>query len=134
MANPSQREAARPWLAKGAGDLRSAQALLDLDPPENEAASFHSQQAAEKFLKGFLAYHGTEPPRTHDLSVLLDLAIDHKQDLETLREAARFLVPYAVEVRYPFAGDPPTAEEAQEALSHARTICERIETEVEIEP
>ena len=134
MADPSPHEAVRAWLAKGAGDLRSAEALLDLDPPETEAASFHSQQAAEKFLKGFLAYHGTEPPRTHDLSVLLDLAIDHEDGLETLRQAARFLVPYAVEVRYPFAGDPPTAEEAQKALSHARAICERIETEVETEP
>ena len=133
MADASQYEAARAWLAKGAGDLRSAQALLDLDPPETEAASFHSQQAAEKFLKGFLAHHGTEPPRTHDLSVLLDLAIDHQQDLETLREAVRFLVPYAVEVRYPFAAEPPSAEEAQEALSQPRAICERIETEVEIE-
>ncbi len=133
MAEQPEHQAAWAWLDKGAGDLRSAQALLDLDPPETEAASFHSQQAAEKHLKGFLAYHGTEPPRTHDLSVLLDLAIDHAQDLETLRAAARFLIPYAVEVRYPFAGDPPSAEEAQEALSHAQTICERIETEVEIE-
>lgn len=134
MADPSQREAARAWLDKGAGDLRSAQAFLDLDPPEAEAASFHSQQAAEKYLKGFLACHGTEPPRTHDLSVLLDLAAELEADLTSLRESARFLVPYAVEVRYPFAGEPPTADEAKEALTHARTICERIETEVEPAP
>ncbi len=126
MAENPQREAARAWFAKGTGDLRSAHALIALDPPETEAAAFHSQQAAEKYLKGFLAYHSTEPPRTHDLSALLDLAIDHQAELESLRASARFLVPYAVEVRYPFAGDPTTAEEAQEALTHARTLCNYI--------
>lgn len=119
------QQAARAWLAKGSSDLRSAKALLALDPPETEAVAFHCQQAAEKNLKGFLAYHGEEPPRTHDLSVLLDLALDRRAELEPLRASARFLIPYAVEVRYPFAGQPPTEEEAREAVEHARAICER---------
>ena len=32
---------------------------------------FHAQQAAEKFLKAFLAYHDIDFPRTHDIDFLL---------------------------------------------------------------
>ena len=80
MADARYAEAARAWFGKGNSDLRSAQALLALDPPETETAAFHSQQAAEKYLKGLLAYHGDDPPRTHDLAVLLDLALQTRKE------------------------------------------------------
>lgn len=43
------------WLARADEDLRSAELLLQKDGPPN-AICFHAQQAAEKLLKGFLAF------------------------------------------------------------------------------
>ena len=42
------------WFLKAARDLRRVDILLQADPPDPEGALFHSQQAAEKALKGFL--------------------------------------------------------------------------------
>ncbi len=103
MADPLHAEAAQAWVASGNHDLRSAGALLALDPPETETTAFHAQQAAEKYLKALLAYHGEEPPRTHDLVVLLDLTLRHEATMERFRDEARLLLPFAVRVRYPFS-------------------------------
>ena len=81
----SPHDRAQAWFAKGDGDLRSARLLVEADPAEPDAAAFHSQQAAEKYLKGFLVYHGVEPPRTHDLIVLLDLIAPLGAALDTVR-------------------------------------------------
>ena len=47
----------RAWLAKALTDLLAADRLLHFDPPLAGAAVFHAQQAAEKVLKAFLAWH-----------------------------------------------------------------------------
>ena len=43
----------RAWLDLAARDLRRVEILLAATPPDVEGALFHSQQAAEKALKGF---------------------------------------------------------------------------------
>lgn len=118
------------WFEKAASDLRSAEVLLSLDPPELENGLFHCQQAAEKYLKGLLAHSGQDPPRTHDLVALLDLLVPLRSRLESLYAPAEVLAPYAVQVRYPFVSDPPTEEEAEVALRAARTLGEAVREEV----
>jgi HEPN domain-containing protein len=115
-------EAARAWIVSGNHDLRSAQALIALDPPETGTTAFHAQQAAEKYLKALLAFHGEDPPRTHDLVVLLDLVLRYEETMENYRYESRMLIPFAVQVRYPFSGPPPTPEEAAKALAAASII------------
>ena len=44
----------RAWLEQAAKDLRRVEILLAVTPPDVEGALFHSQQTAEKALKGFL--------------------------------------------------------------------------------
>lgn len=61
-------ESVREWLDIADSDMRSASALLDLDPPEVRTAAFHCQQAAEKYLKGFLVDRGEDPPRIQRLN------------------------------------------------------------------
>lgn len=94
MADRSEKDAASPWFEKDASDLRSAEVLLSLDPPELENALFHCQQAAEKHLKGLLAHSGQDPPRTHDLVASLDLLVPARSRLESLYEPAEVLAPY----------------------------------------
>ncbi|TAL67168.1 MAG: HEPN domain-containing protein [Bacteroidetes bacterium] len=45
--------------------------MLKSDEPITDSICFHSQQAAEKFLKLYLVYKGIEPEKTHNISDLL---------------------------------------------------------------
>ena len=63
--------AAKEWLARADRDLSVAARVLSGDDPFPDAAAFHSQQAAEKALKGFLAAHEVPFPKTHDLERLV---------------------------------------------------------------
>lgn len=65
------------------------------------AIAFHSQQAAEKLLKGLLTMHQVNFPKTHNLGEPLDLVATIDTALAvTLREITA-LNPYGVEYRYP---------------------------------
>jgi HEPN domain-containing protein len=68
--DPVRAADARAWLAKAAQDLRRVDLLLAADPPAPEGALFHSQQAAEKALKGFLTWHDVPFRRVHELDEL----------------------------------------------------------------
>ena len=58
------------WVAKAEADLRIARhAHAMADPPGHDAACFHAQQAAEKYLKALLQERVCPFPRTHDLPV-----------------------------------------------------------------
>ncbi|KCZ73175.1 hypothetical protein ANME2D_00235 [Candidatus Methanoperedens nitroreducens] len=61
------RDVARSWFKKGNNDLIVAEHVLIMQNPPTDTICFHSQQAAEKYLKGFLAFHGKETPKIHDL-------------------------------------------------------------------
>lgn len=89
----------RGWLAKAESDLVSAKKLFDSNGPF-DAACFHAQQAIEKLLKSFLAYHGQPIPKTHDLEELqltcLEIVpIDDLQKIDLTE-----ITDYAVEIRY----------------------------------
>lgn len=58
------------WFRKAMSGLRCARIGLAASPPAPEDALFHRQQAIEKALKGFLAWHAEPFPKTHDLGRL----------------------------------------------------------------
>jgi HEPN domain-containing protein len=104
---------ARGWFLKADSDLAAAHRIVDGDGPY-DTACFHAQQAAERLLKGLLAYAGQPIPPTH-----------HLGDLQRLCTAAGLgpsiadldlaeLTPYAVRLRYELAfwPDRETAEES----------------------
>jgi len=109
---PSQKESALPkdWFAKGAQDMKRVDALLAIN--DEEGAGFHLQQAAEKYLKGYLLGRGWQLKRTHDLENLLDDATQFDASFEMFREACRFSGEFYVSERYPFpfASTPPRAD------------------------
>jgi HEPN domain-containing protein len=125
-ADPELTAETRAWLTKSANDLRAAEALIDSSPPLLDEAVFHCQQAAEKSLKGFLAWHQRPFRKTHNLEEIGEqcLAID-----PTLSETVDQAVPlteYAWRFRYP--GDPKgiDANEAGEALKTASIVHDAI--------
>ena len=87
---------------------------------------FHSQQAAEKYMKAFLTWRQVEFPKTHILGELLDLINQADQPLAASMSAATALNPYGVEVRYPGDIPEPTRAEADAALCLARLVRDAI--------
>ena len=55
----------RGWLGKAKEDLQAAKQLLRPSKALSSAAIFHCQQAAEKALKGFLAWPDVPFRKTH---------------------------------------------------------------------
>jgi HEPN domain-containing protein len=86
-----------------------------------DAACFHAQQAAEKYLKAYLTHAGVEFPFTHNLSKLIELCARCDSLFKTLAAAADSLSPYAVELRYDMEFWP-TLEPAEQARSSAFAI------------
>lgn len=97
---------------------RTARQVSALPDGHLDAAIYHCQQASEKALKGFLAFHDHELERTHDLKRLVQIAAADDSAFSRWRDAAITLTPYATAYRYPgeSAVLEPSREEFNEAL------------------
>jgi HEPN domain-containing protein len=89
------------WVLKAEDDIESARALAGLAKPQRDAACFHCQQAAEKYLKALLQERGAAVPKTHNLTDLLVLLLPYDATLAALRRGLKSLKRYAVDYRYP---------------------------------
>jgi HEPN domain-containing protein len=116
----------RSWLARASSDLRAADHEFTARPPLLDDIVFHTQQAVEKALKGFLAWHDRPFRKTHDLVELGQACVDLDQTLETLLRRAAPLTEYAWRFRYPGDPDEPSEDEARSALALAREVCSEI--------
>jgi HEPN domain-containing protein len=108
------------WLTKAQHDLASATA----EPPLLDTAIYHCQQAAEKAVKGYLAFRDRDIDRTHDAELLIRTAMPYAQEFEDWIEAGIVLTPYARMYRYPGFADEPSQEEFEQAFSVAEGIYE----------
>ena len=89
------------WLKKAESDLETAKILLDTKTDDYFTSAFHSQQAAEKFLKGYLVRHQIEFRKTHVLDELLTLTDSIDPSLRDEVGSCVWLTPFGVEFRYP---------------------------------
>ncbi len=111
---------------KALTDLHMAEYLLPAVPPLLGGVVFHSQQAAEKALKGFLAWHDEPFRKTHNLEELGQQALAFDPALQHLVNRAVVLTQYAWKYRYPGEPQEPSRQEAEEALALAREVYETI--------
>jgi HEPN domain-containing protein len=109
----------RGWLRKAASDMVTLEAALGAG--SFDGACFHAQQAAEKYLKGFLAFHDRPFPFTHNLGDLTELCADIDALFRTLTPMASELTPYGVRLRYDDSFWP-TLETAKQARASALTV------------
>lgn len=98
------------WIEKAQADLNAALILLEGLSENYEIVGFHAQQAAEKFLKAFLARHQVELRKTHDLAELLTLVDTVDAELAQALRETETLTPYATAFRYP--GDRKATDRA----------------------
>jgi HEPN domain-containing protein len=110
------------WLLKADNDLKAATSLLKMPSGEvvTEAVCFHSQQAAEKYLKAFLVTREIDFGKTHNLEFLVELCASQDRDFRKLEVGN--LTSYAVEVRYPDEFYTPSLSEARESVRLARRV------------
>jgi HEPN domain-containing protein len=119
----------RQWIVKAEHDLCNAEHTLTIRDEECpfDTVCFHAQQCVEKYLKSWLTSKQLDVPRSHDLVVLLNLALAagfrgaHPQDVQPLNR-------YTIEARYPGDWDPIDRPEAEQAVALARRIREAVRT------
>jgi HEPN domain-containing protein len=127
----AKRKIVAEWLHKADADFDLASHLLAEGALFPGAIAFHSQQAAEKYLKAFLALRQVAFPKTHDLQELLDLIESVDGDLAASMRDVIILTPHGVEARYPADRPDATPEEAREAVELAGKLRDSVRNRLE---
>ena len=117
---PDKSQLARGWILKGDSDFATARLVLQGDGPF-DTACFHAQQAAEKYLKGLLAYSERPFPSTHNLEDLEHLCTQSVPGWGLPDLDLTMLTPFAVELRYDFEFWPEK-QTAQESLDVSQKV------------
>ena len=114
------------WLYRANEDIAVIKSLVNAGVEYyTSSICFHAQQASEKFLKAYLAYHDVDFPRTHDLDFLLLEC--QKIDKEAFQIDFKSLTDFGVSVRYPDDFYIPDEKEALEYRDTAITVKEIVE-------
>jgi HEPN domain-containing protein len=121
------------WILKADKDLTSAEHELTFgDDAVTETICFHSQQAAEKFLKAYLVYLEISFTKTHEIGELITHCELKDNEIGALKEEVDILTDYAVTVRYPDDFYLPEIEEAKEAYDLAIKVRDYILSKIEV--
>jgi HEPN domain-containing protein len=92
----------KQWFEFAKRDLLAARHLFeDFYPKLIEITCFHSQQSAEKALKGYLIYKEFDPPKIHDLAELCRLCMRFDETFKDIFPFCSDITPYGVASRYP---------------------------------
>ena len=86
------------------------------------SVAYHCQQAAEKYLKGYLVFNKKKVIKTHDLTKLVVLCNYIDNDFSKLYVSSEKLNPFSTKFRYPTEFDIPDLETAKAAISNAKKI------------
>ena len=114
------------WYGRAKEDLEIAEILFK-ETPHYGAVCFHSQQAAEKALKGALLIHGARPKKTHSTALLLKEVARFRPPVSSFESDTHFLDAVYVPSRYPRAGLPTfTRERASQCLEKAERITDAL--------
>lgn len=133
-SDPVLVSAVRMWLAQAAQELATGEAEISKPSTFTEGIFFHPQQAVEKVLKAFLAWHVKPFRNAHNL---LELASDCARidpSLEGILKKVESLSDYPWKFRYAEQGNSPAEALAEEALTLAKAVfsglVERLPAEV----
>src|SRR5947209_10456621 len=92
----------REWVAKAESDYDGAcEALRSRKKSRRDRICFFSQQCVEKYLKARLTEAGLSFPRTHELTILLDLCAGVEPLWAVFHRAFADMAQYAVLVQPP---------------------------------
>jgi len=115
---------AREWFEKATHDLDTAKREFK-NSGWADIICFHCHQAVEKYLKGFLIYHGQdiEEIKIHDLVKLLQYCQNINSEIKKFNDSCKKLNRYYIESRYPTeAPKGYSKKETQETIKAAEEI------------
>ena len=118
------------WLLKAKRDLDSAEHLLGAQ--YYDTAIYHTQQCAEKALKGFLAFKNQPIQKTHYLVILVKMCERLDSDFNDVLNQAYSLTGLDVEYRYPDGDDSddtlnqPEESQVKDSIVYAREILDLV--------
>ena len=115
-------EIVKQWIEKGDHDLGTAQVTFLYLPKYSDTIAFHCQQAAEKYLKGYLLFLDIPFQRKHSLNYLLGLISTKIQVNYEIYDNASILEEFAVEIRYPDTFIELSDEDIQQAFEISKLI------------
>jgi len=109
------------WIEKAEADFHSAQKeYRALKPPNYNAACFHAQQSAEKYMKALLQENEVLFPKTHNLIELLKLCLQINPIFELQRNLLERVDRCAELYRYP--GISADKDEAHIVIKSLKTF------------
>jgi HEPN domain-containing protein len=120
------------WFARGDHDIESAQLLYE-EKGYTDVIAYHIQQAIEKYLKGYLVFHGKKYPKIHDLDTLVNMISKFDKGFLTFTELCEKVTRYYIEERYP--PGPLTVytyEEIKQDLEGAKNLINKIKEKLQI--
>lgn len=103
------------WFKKAEGDLMIIKNVISLENAPYDLCCFHAQQAAEKYLKGYLVVRNVAFPKTHDLILLTGLCLKFNTQFNSILKISYRLSEYGITPRYPDGVDDIELEEAKQA-------------------
>lgn len=114
------------WIKKAEGDLYNVELLLKDGNKLPDVCCFHSQQAAEKYLKAYLVARNVDFPKTHDLKKLVLVCLEFNSNFIDILKVASRLSDFGVSPSYPGFLDDIIEADAKQAYENALTIKEFI--------
>jgi HEPN domain-containing protein len=110
------------WIRLAEMDMATARHMYETyRPTPLEVVCFHSQQAAEKMLKCYLASTNNTILKTHDMQVLCEMCVELDNSFNCIYESSVMLTRYSVIPRYP-AEWGIIADDARKAIEDAEIV------------
>lgn len=122
----SKGKLARDWLKRAKGDFAVARELAPKGPQFFVFSLFHSQQAVEKGLKGFMVWHELYFKRVHDIATLGSACRSKFPKVAQAARTADFLTRHAVTTRYPGEDEDPNKAETMHGLRVAKALLKEV--------
>ncbi|MDD3487346.1 MAG: HEPN domain-containing protein [Candidatus Moranbacteria bacterium] len=123
MKPDKNKKRAGGWFRVGGEDLDFAKASLREFGAYYPQVCFLCQQAAEKYLKGYLVFRKGKFPKVYDLTHLLKLCAKADKKFLDFLSDGDILSQYYIVARYPLPEYPLAGKaEAKEALASAEKI------------
>ncbi|MGD0463848.1 MAG: HEPN domain-containing protein [Tepidisphaeraceae bacterium] len=100
----------KAWFAKAEQDWRVAELALHAGEPLPEHCCYHSQQCAEKYLKGYLKSQKKSYRWSHELGYLIELCAQSHPEFKVFKKDAEILTRLAEPSRYPMPDEMEITE------------------------
>jgi len=126
----NKKNTSTEWRLLAERDLSVAEHLAaTMTPIPTSIIAFFCQQAAEKYMKGALAIYGVEPPYSHDLVLLYNLAEKQHPSFVSIFSSCSIITQFSIQPRYDF-GLTLSDDDMRLVLAHTKIVRDFLQKEV----